>query len=102
LVISGQPGSGKSQLALDLLAQLTRSGVRFVFFDMNGELVDDPNSAEQRRTRTQFLKQTGARYVLVDSGGFAHQPALPPSEPDRGRPVAYEIANLFRVVAASR
>lgn len=35
--------------------------VRFVFFDMKGELEDDPNRAEQRKTRTQFLKQTGAR-----------------------------------------
>jgi nucleoside-triphosphatase THEP1 len=33
-MISGQPGSSKSQLALDLLAQLTNHGFRFVFFDM--------------------------------------------------------------------
>jgi len=46
LVISGQPGSGKSQLALDLLAQLAGQGVRFVFFDMRGELGEDPNSPD--------------------------------------------------------
>ena len=38
LVISGEPGSGKSQSALDLLAQLAGCGVRFVFFDLKGEL----------------------------------------------------------------
>jgi hypothetical protein len=62
LVISGQPGSGKSQLALDLLAQL---GVRFVFFDMKGELEDDPRNPQQRNNRTEFLEQTGARYVRL-------------------------------------
>lgn len=65
LVISGQPGSGKSQLALDLLAQLANNAVRFVFFDLKGELEDDPNNPQQRKNRTQFLKQTGARYVRL-------------------------------------
>ncbi len=32
LVISGKPGTGKSQFALDLLAQIARQGVRFAFF----------------------------------------------------------------------
>lgn len=65
LVISGQPGSGKSQLALDLLAQLANSGVRFVFFDMKGELEDDPNDPEQRKNRSKFLEQTGAQYIRL-------------------------------------
>lgn len=43
--IASQPGAGKSQLALDLLAQLAGHSVRFVFFDMKGELEDDPNNA---------------------------------------------------------
>jgi DNA sulfur modification protein DndE len=33
VVISGKPGTGKSQLALDLLAQVARQGVRVAFFD---------------------------------------------------------------------
>src|SRR5207244_8240018 len=65
LVVSGQPGTGKSQLALDLLAQLAGHGVRFVFFDMKGELEDDPNNPQQRKTRTRFLEQTSARYVRL-------------------------------------
>ena len=38
MVISGQSGLGKSQFALDLLAQLARQGVRFLLFDLKGEL----------------------------------------------------------------
>jgi len=34
------------QLALDLLAQLTNFGVRFVFFDMKGELKDAERRAQ--------------------------------------------------------
>lgn len=53
-------------VALDLLAQLTNLGVRFVFFDMKGELEDDPNTAAtQRKSRTKFLEQTRARYVRL-------------------------------------
>jgi len=99
LVISGQPGSGKSQLALDLLAQLTNSGVRFVFFDMKGELEDDPNNREQRKNRTQFLKQTGARYVRLIQEDLPINPMIRHQNPTENAQVAYEIANLIRCFA---
>jgi len=70
LVISGQPGSGKSQLALDLLAQISRQGVRFLFFDLKGELEEAEDDEEKAANRKRFLDVTGAQYVrLVDKGG---------------------------------
>jgi hypothetical protein len=99
LVISGQPGSGKSQLALDLLAQLTNFGVRFVFFDMKGELEDDPNNPQQRNTRTRFLEQTGARYVRLIQQGLPINPLYRHQNPTQNAQIAYEIANLIRCFA---
>lgn len=99
LVISGQPGSGKSQLALDLLAQLANFGVRFVFFDMKGELEADPNNAEQTKNRTQFLKQTGARYVRLIQEDLPINPLFRHQNPTENVQVAYEIANLIRCFA---
>ena len=99
LVISGEPGSGKSQLALDLLAQLSNQGVRFVFFDLKGELEDDPNNSEQRRNRTQFLQQTGARYVRLIHQSLPINPLYRYSNPTQNAQVSYEIANLIRCFA---
>lgn len=96
LVISGQPGTGKSQLALDLLAQLSNHGVRFVFFDMKGELEDDPNNKQQRNRRSQFLQQTGARYVRLISQDLPINPLYHDPNPTRNAQIAYEIANLIR------
>ena len=99
LVISGQPGSGKSQLALDLLAQLSNFGVRFVFFDMKGELEDDPSNQEQRKNRTQFLEQTGARYIRLIQQGLPINPLYRHSNPTQNAQIAYEIAGLIRCFA---
>ena len=96
LVISGQPGTGKSQLALDLLAQLSNHGVRFVFFDMKGELEDDPNNKQQQNCRSQFLQQTGARHVRLISQDLPINPLYRHPNPTRNAQVAYEIASLIR------
>jgi DNA sulfur modification protein DndE len=99
LVISGQPGSGKSQLALDLLAQLSNFGVRFVFFDMKGELEDDPNNSIQHKNRTKFLKQTGAQYVRLIQQDLPINPLYRLKNPTENTQVAYEFANLVRCFA---
>lgn len=99
LVISGEPGSGKSQLALDLLAQLSNQGVRFVFFDLKGELEDDPNNPQQRKNREQFLQQTGARYIRLIQQNLPINPLYRSSDPTRNAQIAYEIAGLIRCFA---
>jgi hypothetical protein len=96
LVISGEPGSGKSQLALDLLAQLAGQGVRFVFFDLKGELEDDPNNPQQRKNRTQFLNQTGAKHVRLIQQDLPINPLYRHPNPTQNAAIAYEIANLIR------
>jgi hypothetical protein len=99
LVISGQPGSGKSQLALDLLAQLANHGVRFVFFDMKGELEDDPRNPQQRKNRTRFLEQTGAKYVRLIQQDLPINPLYRHQNPTQNAQVASEIASLIQAFA---
>lgn len=96
LVISGEPGSGKSQLALDLLAQLSSQGVRFVFFDMKGELESDANNPQLQKLRAQFLKQTGAKYIRLIRDDLPINPLYRDANPTVTAQVAYEIANLIR------
>ena len=99
LVISGESGSGKSQLALDLLAQLSAQGVRFVFFDLKGELEDDPDNARQRENRTKFLKQTGARYVRLIREDLPINPLYRDAHPAVNAQIANEISALIRAFA---
>lgn len=98
-VISGEPGSGKSQLALDLLAQLAGYGVRFIFFDLKGELEDDPNSPQQRKNRTRFLAQTGARYTRLIREGLPINPLYHHPIPTMNAQIASEIASLIKAFA---
>ena len=99
LVISGGSGSGKTQLALDLLAQLARQSVRFVFFDLKGELEDDPDNALQRETRTKFLSQTGARYVRLIQQDLPINPLWRDRNDTANAQIAYEIASLIAAFA---
>jgi len=99
LVISGQPGLGKSQLALDLMAQLSSHGVRFVFFDMKGELEDQPGNARQQMNRSSFLDQTGARYVRLIRQDLPINPLYRDANPTLNAQIAYEIAGLVRCFA---
>ncbi|MBI5385106.1 MAG: hypothetical protein HZA90_10510 [Verrucomicrobia bacterium] len=99
LVNSGEPGFGKSRLAFEVLAQLSRQGVWFAFFDLKGELEDDPNNAQQRKTRTQFLQQTGAKYVRLIQQDLPINPLFRHPNPTQNAQIAYEIASLIRCFA---
>lgn len=99
LVISGEPGSGKSQLALDLLAQLSRQGVRFIFFDLKGELEDDPDNPQQRANRTKFLRETRASYVRLIQQGLPINPLIRYVGQTTTAQAAYEIAGIVRCFA---
>ena len=99
IVISGKPGSGKSQLALDLLMQVARQGVRFLFFDLKGELENNPTHPQQRQTRESFLSTTGASYIrLIEEGLPVNPMPVGKSTPEKAQ-VASEIAALIRAFA---
>lgn len=100
LVISGGPGRGKSQLALDLLQQLSGQGVPFLFFDLKGELEDDPENRQQQEKRNSFLNTTGAEYVRLISSALPINP-LPSGDTSAERAqIASEIASLVKAFAS--
>ena len=98
-VISGKPGSGKSQLALDLLAQISRQGVRFLFFDLKGELEDDPTNPQQTETRNNFLQLTGAKYIRLISEGLPINPLFRGKSDAENAQIATEVASLVGAFA---
>ncbi|HEY0076311.1 MAG TPA: DndE family protein [Abditibacteriaceae bacterium] len=96
LVISGEPGSGKSQLALDLLAQLATNGVRFLFFDLKGELEAADNDEQKAANRAQFFKQTDAQYLrLIDNPLPINPLYIGKSSPETAN-IASRVASLVR------
>lgn len=98
-VISGKPGSGKSQLALDLLAQMSRQGARFLFFDLKGELEDDPSNPQQTQTRNNFLQITGAKYIRLISEGLPINPLFRGKTDAENAQIASEVASLVGAFA---
>lgn len=98
-VISGQPGTGKSQLALDLLAQVARQGVRFLFFDLKGELEESPENPRQTENRTRFLKETSAEYTRLISSTLPINPLYKGGNPTENAQISTELSGLIRSFA---
>lgn len=99
VVISGKPGTGKSQLALDLLAQVARQGVRVAFFDLKGELEDDPSNPQQRESRRKFIEVTKARYLRLIQHGLPINPLIHEPSPTVNAKEAYAVASMIRAFA---
>ncbi len=100
MVISGRPGSGKSQLALDMLMQASKQGVRFLFFDLKGELEDLPENFQQQEKRKTFLDATGASYIRLINDGLPINPLFKGVSSAENAQIASEIAHLVRCFAS--
>lgn len=98
-VISGQPGTGKSQLALDLLAQVARQGVSFLFFDLKGELEYNPDNPQQIANREKFLKDTGANYTCLIDSQIPINPLYKGNTKTENAQISTEMASLVRSFA---
>jgi hypothetical protein len=105
VIISGKPGFGKSQTALDLLAQLSRQSVRFIFFDLKGELEEPEqemlleNPEEYRRkkeNREGFLQLTGATYVRLIKECLPVNPLYSGQTGPETANIASRVASLVR------
>lgn len=70
-----------------------------MFFDLKGELEDDPDNARQRETRTKFLTQTGARYVRLIREDLPINPLWRDRNDTINAQIAYEIASLIAAFA---
>lgn len=98
-VISGRPGTGKSQLALDLLAQIARQGVRFLFFDLKGELENNPSNPQQVENRKSFFEATGANYTSLIASSLPINPLFKGKTETEDIQIATELATLVKSFA---
>ncbi|MDR0505921.1 MAG: type IV secretion system DNA-binding domain-containing protein [Dysgonamonadaceae bacterium] len=95
LIISGAPGAGKTQLALDLLAQLSEQGLRFAFFDLKGELEKDETNENLMENRKKFFEQTGASYIRLIDESLPINPLWRETDDTANSQIAYEMSALF-------
>ena len=100
MVISGKPGSGKSQLALDLLAQAAGHGAKFLFFDLKGEMEDSRDNPQQKATRDKFLSQTQAKYYRLIDSQIPINPLVAGDTGAERAQIASEMAHLIRCFAS--
>lgn len=96
LIISGQSGSGKSQLALDLLTQLSRQGVRFLFFDLKGELEEAGEDRQKAENREKFFDVTRAQYLRLIDNPLPINPLYAGKSSAETANIASRIAGLVR------
>ena len=96
IVTSGQTGSGKSQLIFDLLAQVARQGLRFLFIDLKGEMENDEDNEKQRENRRIFFHVTKSEYVrLIDNKLPINPLRRGKTDPEKSQ-IASEVFNLIR------
>ncbi len=100
LVLFSRPETGKSHLALGLLAQLAGHGLRSVLFDMEGELEDDANNPQWHKSRTHLLEQMGAQYVRLILQDLPTNPMYRHLNPTQMRRSLTDIASLIRCIAS--
>jgi hypothetical protein len=100
MVISGRPGTGKSQLALDLLAQASACGAKFLFFDLKGELEDSFDNKQQKQKREDFLIQTNAKYTRLIDSKLPINPLIEANTDYEKAQIASEISHLVKCFAS--
>lgn len=73
--------------------------MRFLFFDLKGELEDNPANPQQRQMRETFLTATGASYIrLIEQGLPVNPMPVGKNTPEKAQ-VASEISALIRAFA---
>lgn len=97
MVVSGKPGRGKTQLVLDLLVQLAKQNVKFLFFDMKGEL---ENSDSQSEERNFFFKETKVKYTQLIDEKLPINPLIRGKKDAENAQIATEVAALVKAFAS--
>jgi len=96
MVTSGKTGAGKTQFVFDLLTQISRQGVRFLFLDLKGELDDKSTEKKQVENRKAFFEATNPGYVRLIDDRLPINPIRKGDTPAQKTQIASEIVSLIR------